>query len=706
MAMADNERARATADSLRSKANDDFKAEEEDMVNAIGQMDQAIDTLAAIGADQTAAKASLMSQNLRTSKTALIKMKGNVKDALKAASVFLSDKQKRSLTSFIQAPFTGTYQSQSGEIVGILKNMRDTFKSNLASARASESAAAESHSKFSKVKEDEFNKQKKSFDDKDKVLGENDDAISTKKTSKSEEESSKADNEEFLAKLQNMCAEKTKAFEDRKMVRANEEAAVAEAVSILNSDEAFETFGAVKATTEGGTSLLQVSASRHTFSVREQVQKELSRVAQRSKSLKLAKIAVALEVGNPFDKVIEELDAMVELIAKEEKADDEQKAWCDSEREDNHAQLDDKTTNKESLEGKVVELTDTIENAETGLKKQLADENTKLSENRKDQADEIETRGLENAAYQANIVNLVNAEKTLDKALKVLKKFYDWLHKKSGPHHYEKKAGKDSGSSNLKRIPEATVEELEEACSADPGCAGFNTNGWMKGAIDPEDKWYGAEGDLYVKVYDEENPVVLMQKKEEPAPPEADFSETGQGQATDAVSMLGFILEETKKEEHQAHTDEEEAQKTFEDTMNDLKTQEAACLETIADLTENLAATEKTLEETQIDLDKTSKEKRALERYLLKIKPGCDFITENIDTRKDNRAAETSALNTAKDKLMGTPAYKSAAAAVEKEMLGKCADSCGDKSSVECKACLAGTSVTGYCAAHKGDAGC
>merc|ERR1719504_317754 len=151
-------------------------------------------------------------------KASLLKMKSSVKDALAAASVFLSAKQRQTLTSFIQAPFTGTYQSQSGEIVGILKNMRDTFKSNLASARASESAAAESHSKFTKVKEDEFAKMKKSFDDKDKVLGENDDAISTKKTSKSEEEASKADNEEFLAKLK-MCAEKTKAFEDRKMVR-------------------------------------------------------------------------------------------------------------------------------------------------------------------------------------------------------------------------------------------------------------------------------------------------------------------------------------------------------------------------------------------------------------------------------------------------------------------------------------------------------
>merc|ERR1719159_1912524 len=143
------------------------------------------------------------------------------------------------------------------------------------------------------------------------------------------------------------------------------------------------------------------------------------------------------------------IEDMVELIAKEEKADDEQKAWCDSEREDSHEQLSDKTTNKESLEGKITELTDTIDNAETGLKKQLADENTALAENRKEQADSTETRGLENAAYQGNIVNLVNAEKILDKATKVLTKFYDWLHKKSGPHHYEKKAGKDSGSSNL-----------------------------------------------------------------------------------------------------------------------------------------------------------------------------------------------------------------------------------------------------------------
>merc|ERR1719224_293495 len=106
-----------------------------------------------------------------------------------------------------------------------------------------------------------------------------------KKTSKSEAEASVADDEMFLAKLTKMCAEKTKAFEDRKMVRANEEAAVAEAVSILNNDEAFETFGAVKAT--GTPSFIQLAHHEERLTVREQVQKALIRAAKSTKSLKL-----------------------------------------------------------------------------------------------------------------------------------------------------------------------------------------------------------------------------------------------------------------------------------------------------------------------------------------------------------------------------------------------------------------------------------
>ena len=41
-----------------------------------------------------------------------------------------------------KAPFTGSYTAQSGEVVGILKNMRDTFESELAAAHAKDTSRA------------------------------------------------------------------------------------------------------------------------------------------------------------------------------------------------------------------------------------------------------------------------------------------------------------------------------------------------------------------------------------------------------------------------------------------------------------------------------------------------------------------------------------------------------------------------------------
>jgi len=719
LTLGDSERARTTATTLREKAKADFIGEEEDMVNAIGQMDQAIDTLAAIGADQTAAKASLASLKGTVKKAVHTKehkeLSATLKVALKAASIFLPKKEQRTLTSFLQAPFTGTYSSQSGEIVGILKNMRDTFKANLASARASEDAAAESHSKFDKVKEDEIAKLKDTFEDKKKVTSANDEALGTKRSSKAEEESSKADDEEFLGKLRKQCTEKKAQFEDRKMVRANEEAAIAQAISILNSDEAFDTFGKTKATSEGGTGPAFLQVNSHVqlhYNARDSVAMKLKVAAKRFGSLKLARVAVSLEGGNPFNKVVAELDQMIAIINKEEKEDMEQKSWCDSEREENHVQLQAKIDGQDALNGDITQLLDEIENEETGLKKQLADLQAKLDENKKAQADEIEDRGMENVAYQANVKNLVQAQSIVAKATKTLKKFYDWLHKKQGPHHYDKKGGKDSGIGNMKRIAGASIEQLEDACSDDPACAGFNSKGWLKSEIADEGDWYSAETDLYVKVYDSENPVLLQKnsnKKEDPDMPDAFEDEEGDqtGKATDVVSMLEFILEESKKEEDSAHEDELAAQHSFEDTMSDLKTQEGSILDSMAEVQEQLAEKEKNLEETKTDHARVTHERKAIEKYLLKIKGGCDFITENYDTRADNRAAEVKSLDTAKEELYSTPAYKRAKAEEEKKALGECGEKCEvDREGAECEACIQGVSVEGYCASHAGAKGC
>jgi len=449
-------------------------------------------------------------------------------------------------------------------------------------------------------------------------------------------------------------------------------------------------------------------------SVREQVVHELTRQAKKSKSLKLARVAASLETGSPFDKVVDELTKMIGIIAKEEAADDEQKAWCDSEREENHEQKSDKESNIDSLNGEINGLVEDLDGAEDGLRKQLADEEASLAENRADQAQTTAERSEENANYQAHISDLVSNEKTVAKATAVLKKFYEWLHAKNGAHHYEKKSGKDSGGSNIKRIPEATTTALEEACSADPACVGFNTDGWLKSKIADESSWYDSSADLYVKVFDEENKVSmsLLQRKEDPAPPET-FSDGGKsfdgqtGKANDVVSQLEFILSENRAEEKQAHEDEIAAQHDFEDEITTLKSQEKTHMETIASLEDQIAEKVKSLTAAREDLAKTEAEKAAIEAYLYKIKPGCDFITKNIDERKANRKSETEGLEKAMAKLKSTPAFKEAAAADEKEALGECADHCmPDRDNVPCKACLAGTSEAGYCAAHEGEAGC
>merc|ERR1719412_2789646 len=125
------------------------------------------------------------------------------------------------VNSFLQAPFTGTYSAQSGEVVGILKAMRAALK-------AMETA----------------------FEAKQGELASNDASLGKKKEKLAASVKSKADAEEFLAELLEMCAAKAKEYDERTMMRAQEQSAITEAIAILNSDAAFATFGTVKATSK------------------------------------------------------------------------------------------------------------------------------------------------------------------------------------------------------------------------------------------------------------------------------------------------------------------------------------------------------------------------------------------------------------------------------------------------------------------------
>jgi len=213
--------------------------------------------------------------------------------------------------------------------------------------------------------------------------------------------------------------------------------------------------------------------------------------------------------------------------------------------------------------------------------------------------------------------------------------------------------------------------------------------------------------DALAKKLEEES--FLQKSKEEPAPPDATMNHEGQSeQGNEVITMLKFILEESEKEEKNAHSDENTAQHDYEDSMADLKKDEAAFQKQIAKLTKTLAEKEAELLKKKEELAATEAEKKKIEDYLADIKPGCDFITENFDAREKNRATEEKSLKLGKKLIKDTPVYKAAVAKQHQEDLGECANVCNDvgEEHAECKACLADVTVPAYCAGHKDTEGC
>jgi len=431
--MADNKASRDEAEGIRKKENKAFNDEEADLEQGIAQMKSAIEVLGAVGADQTKSTGADNKQFMAGFKgsASMLSLQSQVQSALRAASGLMSPTQRNSATAFLQAPFTGTYTSQSAQVMGIIKSMRDTFVANLADARTTEKNALEAFNKFMKVKQDAFDEMSGSYKEKQKDLGGNDKELSGKKSQLADATKAKASDEDFLSKLVPMCAEKAAGYANRKLLRANEEAAIAEAISILNSDDAFATFAGSDATKSGATKLIQLrSVRRHVQgNVRGQVQKVLQDAAKDTKSARLSKVLSTLR-DNAFDTVLTEIDNMIDVIGEEGAADKKKLGWCNKERKEKKATVAGKKKDILALEKSIDKLEKRIGDPKQGLKAQIEAAGVSLVENNEAQTKETSERTEENLAYQADVKNLVKAESILSKALKVLSVYYDDLEKK------------------------------------------------------------------------------------------------------------------------------------------------------------------------------------------------------------------------------------------------------------------------------------
>merc|ERR1719282_2028292 len=139
------------------------------------------------------------------------------------------------------------------------------------------------------------------------------------------------EDQQFKEELEKGCSTKTAEWEEVKKTRAEELVALAETIKVLNDDEALELF---KKTLPGSSaSLLQLaSAAPRQVEALSVIRSSMQRATVQDKPaldlLALALTGKKATASGGFDKVIQMIDNMVDILKTEQDDDDHKKEYC------------------------------------------------------------------------------------------------------------------------------------------------------------------------------------------------------------------------------------------------------------------------------------------------------------------------------------------------------------------------------------------
>merc|ERR1719247_1413208 len=123
-----------------------------------------------------------------------------------------------------------------------MKQMLETMQKDSAEADADEAKAASSFEELSGSKKKEVAVATGAIETKTARTGELAVAIVQSQSALDDSEDELKDNTELLSTMKVQCVEKTKEFNSRSQARAQEVAAISEAIAILNDDDALDVF--------------------------------------------------------------------------------------------------------------------------------------------------------------------------------------------------------------------------------------------------------------------------------------------------------------------------------------------------------------------------------------------------------------------------------------------------------------------------------
>merc|ERR1719265_3105820 len=157
----------------------------------------------------------------------------------------VDESDRATLLAFLSenAPISvDAYAPQSGEILGILKQLRDEMQADRQEAIDAEEKAKKEFEELVTAKEKEIEAATKAIEEKLQRIGDLGVEIVNLKNDIEETSGSLVEDKKFLADLETNCATKKAEWAVRTKTRADELLAIQETIKILNDDDALELF--------------------------------------------------------------------------------------------------------------------------------------------------------------------------------------------------------------------------------------------------------------------------------------------------------------------------------------------------------------------------------------------------------------------------------------------------------------------------------
>jgi len=514
------------------------------------------------------------------------------------------DYETKEVLQFLQGKSADGYAPQSGEITGILKAMKDEMDKDLKGAISDEEKAAAGFAEVQAAKKSEIAAASEAIESKTVRSGELAVSVTTTADDIEDTTGEMKETEEFLANLAVQCAEKKKEWAERQAMRAEEISAVSEAIKILNDDDALDLFKKTLALPQTNSFLQEKSTASKALEARSQIR------ALKLKSTHPAMLSL-IEFGMKakkvdFSKIEAQIDGMMKVLAEEQKADDEQYAFCQKEIEKTESEKSEVEDKIAASKAAIEEMTDesaalateiaTLQDEIKALDKAVAE----ATEQRKEEHAEFLTFQTENNA----------ALELIDKAKNRLFKFYrPNLHKEE---------------------PKRELTEEEKLVVA-------------SGGADPRD----AEVATFAQVHAHDDAA--------PAPPPATWGayQKKDGKSNGVIGLMEMLMKEIQDGITTSKHEEETAQADYERLMSSSQKSRAKSVSSITSKEEAKADLDTQVASTKEELASQEAELSNKKGYLTQLHADCDFLLENHDMRKEARANEVEGLKNAKSVLAG-----------------------------------------------------